>query len=47
MNLLNLCASFGASTFAVCMGGLFVMLAATCLVTVVKCFRGAVQLIRH
>jgi len=35
--LMNICASFGASVFAVCMGGFCLMLAATGIVTVWKC----------
>ena len=37
MNLLNLGASFGASTFAVCMGGFCLMMAVTLAVTIYKC----------
>lgn len=47
MTLLNLCASFGASTFLVCGGGFAVMVAVTAVITVTKNIIGAIKMIRH
>lgn len=47
MNLLNLFASFGASTFVVCGVGFALMVAVTAVVIVVKNVIGAIKLIRH